>query len=101
MAEAPLIAIPFNPSDPDKLAYILDKCCEHRPWFDDRIWDDYRVRREAANKYLSKTFVNGYVWEVWRADNLLGILLFQDIQFQLSIEFNNNIHFIVCIRKLS
>ena len=79
MTETPLIAVPFNPSDPDKLAYILDKCCEHRPWFDDRIWEDYRTRREAANKYLSSTFVNGFVWEVWRSDNLLGILLLTDI----------------------
>ena len=85
MAEAPLIAIPFNPRDPEKLAYILDKCCEHRPWFDDRLWEDHRVRRRAANKRLADTFVAGKVldieavWEVWRADNLLGILLLTDI----------------------
>jgi RimJ/RimL family protein N-acetyltransferase len=82
MTEPHLIALPFtvSESNADKLEYILDKCCEHRPWFDDRIWEDYRTRREAANKYLAHTLINGYVWEVWRARNLLGILLLTDIQ---------------------
>jgi hypothetical protein len=109
MAEAPLVARPFNPSHPEKIAYILDKCCEHRPWFDDRIWEDYRVRREAANKYLADTAVAGLlitrgtkaeghplVWEVWRADNLLGILLLTDVQAGTSAVA----HFIFFDRKL-
>lgn len=78
-----VFAIPFiinGPQDAPKLQYILDRACEHRPWFPDHIWNDPPSRRSSARAYLADTFSNGRVWEVWRGNSLLGILLLTDVE---------------------
>lgn len=82
-SEIPLQAVPFTAqNDPEKLAFVLDKCCEHRQWFDDFQWEDYRTRRATASGYLADTLINGHLWEVWRGANLVGILLLTGIREQ-------------------
>ena len=71
--------IPFDPFPPTKLSYIIDKCCEHQPWFHDFLWEPYETRRRAATGYLSDAFRSGKVWEVWRESELCGILLINEV----------------------
>ena len=79
-----------------KLRHILDKCCEHRPWFPDHLWTDPSVRRAAANAYLAESCANGRVWEVWRGAEVVGILTLRDIAPQLDA----SCHFIFFDREL-
>ena len=61
-----LHARPFTPT-PDKLAFVLDHVIQHRPWFDDFIWDaGDDVKRIAASQNIARALANGRVLEVWR-----------------------------------
>jgi hypothetical protein len=72
-------AMPFVPSPPEKVSYIVDKCCDHRPWFHDKIWEPPEVRRGAAITYLSDSYANGKIWEAWKDGELVGILILNDV----------------------
>ena len=70
----PLFAVPLQPT-PAKLSYLLDRLCEHRPWFNDFLWEDPAVRRRAASGRLVEGMTGGAVWEVYRGADLVGIFL--------------------------
>jgi RimJ/RimL family protein N-acetyltransferase len=89
-------ARPYVHNDPNKWEYILDKCCAHRPWFDDAVWENEETRRGAASKYLADTWVSGKLWEVWRGADLVGILLLTDITHS-----DAKCHFVFFDHKLS
>lgn len=70
---APLLA------RPDKLAFLLDRLCEHRPWFSDFHWPDPAVRRRAAILRLAEVQASGLVWEVYRGPSLVGVFMLDSI----------------------
>lgn len=85
MSSSELFAAPLQPS-PEKLAFLLDRLCEHRPWFNDFLWDDPQVRRNAANARIAEGYAQGFVWEVYRGPALTGILLLDSIVDRTSAE---------------
>lgn len=74
------IAVPFEPLPIDKFEHIVESCQQHRPWFPDALWNDARARREAVIAYLADAYKNGKLWEVWRAEAVVGILLLNEMQ---------------------
>lgn len=77
---APCVAVPFTPFPPEKLTFVLDRCELHRPWFGDHLWEDPKVRRQTSSAYIADALLNGKIWEVWRADEIVGILLLNELQ---------------------
>lgn len=67
------IAVPFSPEPLDKLAQIVTRCCEFRPWFNDYDWARGEEHRRAMIiKQLAS--VESKTWEVYRDGELVGIL---------------------------
>ena len=67
------VAVPFDPTALEKLAFIVNKCCEHRAWFSDTDWalgDTHR--RALVIRRLSD--IDSASWEVYRGADLVGIL---------------------------
>ncbi len=80
----PTIAIPFSPYPPEKYSAIVEKCVAHRPWFGDQIWDSGpEYVRTAVHAHLADAFNTGKIWECWRGNDLVGILLVNEcVPFQ-------------------
>lgn len=77
----------YNPQYfPEKFELIVNKCCEHRPWFPDYWWEDERIRRTVVVQTLSSSYIDGRVWEVLRDGELLGILLVNDLRAALDAQ---------------
>lgn len=74
-----IIAVPFDPLPIEKFEKIVTASCQHRPWFDDLVWDDPQTRREAVIAYLSDAHNYGKLFEVWKDQELLGIILFNEL----------------------
>ncbi len=75
------------PVVPSILEGILDGCVEHRPWFQDNVWNGGpAVRRAHASKYLSGAYIDGKVWEVWREDTLCGIFILNQVRLGLDAQ---------------
>ena len=68
-------AEPFSPYPVEKFNTIVESCAVHRPWFSDFLWEDPQKRREAVVAYLADGYNNGKLWEVWRDQAVVGILL--------------------------
>ena len=74
------IAREYTHDDPMKLLHILDKVCDHRPWFNDWQWNDKEIRYAAARSYLADALLNGKLWEVYaisedKPSEITGILM--------------------------
>ena len=74
------IAREYTHNDPMKLLRILDKVCDHRPWFSDNQWENKEARYAAARRYLADAVVNGKLWEVYAISGdtppeVIGILM--------------------------
>jgi len=74
-----IFAVPFTPLPIDKFERLVTACMQHRPWFDDAIWEDEQVRRQAVIAYLSDAHNYGKLFEVWKSEALLGIVLFNEL----------------------
>ena len=75
------------PVVPSILEEMLDGCVEHRPWFQDNVWNGGpAVRRAHATRYLSGAYVDGKVWEVWREDTLCGIFILNQVRLGLDAQ---------------
>ena len=79
---ANVFAVPYTHDDPEKFAYIVEKCCDHRPWFDDWGWEDPEERKRIAIKYLSDAYTNGKLMEVWDGANIVGVLVLNKVQYR-------------------
>lgn len=74
------IAVPFTPLPLEKLERILDASVRHRPWYSDQIWDSGpEYVRQVTIAHLADAFTNGKLWEVWRGNELTGILLINEL----------------------
>lgn len=88
---------PFSPLPIEKFERIVTACSAHRPWFDDVIWDDPQTRREAVIAHLSDAHNYGKLFEVWKGESLLGIILLNEL-----VPFRDvRCHFIFFDSKLS
>jgi hypothetical protein len=67
------IAIPFEPTPLDKLATIVTKCCEHRPWFSDFDWEQGEAHRRAM-VIARLSNLSSRTWEVYREGEIVGLL---------------------------
>jgi hypothetical protein len=91
-----VLAIPFSP-EPEKFSALVSMCCAHRPWFHDYIYEDPQVRREAVIAYLADAYNNGKLFEVWKQETLVGVILFNEM-----VPFiDTRAHFIFFDSKLS
>ena len=90
------IAIPFTPWPPEKLTAIIDKCVQHSPWFHDHL-DTEALKRQAVIAYLVDANSNGKLWEVWRDDENVGILMLN----QMVPFLDARAHFLFFDSKLS
>lgn len=81
--EAPAPAVPllarawaddYLPTQ-EQFSAIVDKCMDHRPWFNDYVWDEELLKRTLVIQHLSQAYANGRIWEVWKNDAICGILL--------------------------
>lgn len=91
-----LMAVEYVHNDPQRFLYILNKCCEHRPWFDDWTWEDEEARRKAVIDYLSEAKRDGKLWEVYNGRELVGILLLNGVRLRMDARC----HFVFFDRKL-
>ena len=67
------IAVPFLPTPVEKLAQIVNKCCEHKPWFSQFDWEKGEAhRRTMVIARLSNT--ESKTWEVYRDGDIVGLL---------------------------
>jgi RimJ/RimL family protein N-acetyltransferase len=73
-------AQPFE-YDPVRWAYLLEKVCEHRPWFHDKMWESEEGRRQAAVAFVAEALTQGHVWEVFRGTDLVGIILINRVDY--------------------
>ena len=81
----------------DRWSLLLDKVCEHRPWFDDIVWNDPTARRASAAAYLGDAILHGILWEVWRGEVLTGVILLN----QVTLGRDASAHFVFFDRKLA
>lgn len=72
------IAIPFTAWPPEKLALIVSKCCEHKPWFSQHDWETGEAHRRAL---VIGRLSDGHSksWEVYRGKDLVGLLTADEI----------------------
>ena len=82
------IAKEYTHNDPLKLLHILDKVCDHRPWFNDYQWEDVDLRYRIARKYLADGIMNGKLWEVHalqedKPSELVGIILANQVNYYM------------------
>jgi hypothetical protein len=73
---------------PERFDEIVTKACEHRPWFNDYVWDNELLKRTIVIKYLADTYTNGRVWEVWRNEEICGILLVERVNMGVDAYFH-------------
>ena len=73
------LAVPFTPLPIEKFERLVSGCTAHRPWFDDALWENEQTRRETVIAYLSDAHNNGKLFEVWKKDELVGIILFNEL----------------------
>lgn len=74
----PCVAIPFEAWPPEKLATIVTKCCQHKPWFSQRDWDlGEPHRRTLVLGRLSDAHSKS--WEVYKGSELVGLLTADEI----------------------
>lgn len=60
---------------------ILDGCQDHRPWYQDGIWNaGPEVRRWEALRYLIQSYEFGLVWDLLRDDRECGIFLLNTVR---------------------
>lgn len=72
------IAVPFEPFDVEKLAYIVTQCCQHRAWFSDTDWEQGATHcRTLVIGRLSN--IHSRTWEVYRDGAFIGLLHADDI----------------------
>lgn len=75
----------YTDDSPFKIMHILDEVCKHRPWFDDSIWEDPKVRRTTASAFLADALVNGKLFEVHAVEGevieLVGVILFNGLNY--------------------
>lgn len=74
-----IVAVPFEPLPVEKFERIVSACFQHRPWFDDAAWEDERVRRETVIAHLADAYSHGKLFEVWKDEALLGIILLNEL----------------------
>lgn len=69
-------------TNPEGWTKILDACTEHRPWYSDPQWEEGpEARRFYANEYIIKSWMaGGLVWDVWRGDEVIGLLLIESVR---------------------
>jgi len=80
------VALPFDPLPPEKLAYIVGRCCQHRPWFHDPLWEQGEVaRRQAVLTRLADAWGAGRLWEVVHVEMRVttGIILFDRLDYPI------------------
>ena len=80
----------YTHDDPFKIMYILDQVCKHRPWFNDYLWEDEKVRRESASGYMADALANGVLLEVYKVDpgaeeptSLVGIIMLNQVTYKI------------------
>lgn len=83
--------------DMSQIPTIIQKVCEHRPWFDDRIWSNEAHRRWAAAGYLADAWQNGKLWVVWHGDEVTGILVANQVNYGIDA----SCHFVFFDRTLA
>ena len=87
-------AVPFDPSDPSKLSYLLDRMVEH-----EQHWTDFQkdptTRRILASQFLADSLAkpDTVAYEVWKLSEtegpqVVGILGFTNINPQTSAQFH-------------
>lgn len=82
----PQVAVPFDPSPPEKFAWIVSKCCEHRPWFHDPLWlGPELARRELVIRRLLEASWYGKLWETrdLAGGATTGVILFDRLDFPI------------------
>jgi hypothetical protein len=76
-----------TPAGVAKYLEIVERCCDHRPWFNDYVWDNPGLRRIAVRDYLADAVANGKLWEVYKAKadsiSLAGIMLLNRLSFKM------------------
>ena len=95
-ARADLTAVRFEFSL-ERWSTLLDGVCSHRAWFDDAVWHDESKKRATAASYLADGILHGVLWEVWRGDELTGVILLN----QLTLGRAGTAHFVFFDRKLA
>lgn len=67
--------------DPNAFSEIVELCLQHRPWFDDLLWNGPAdEKRTAVIGHLSKAFSTGRIWSVLREGACVGILLLEQVR---------------------
>jgi len=85
---------------PERLALIIEKLAEHRPWFDDRVWENREARVKVTNRYIIDAAQDGAFWEIWkgwRDAELVGVALLNQVDLYNSAQC----HFVFFDRKLA
>lgn len=90
-------AVPYVHNDPVRFKYIVDKCAEHRAWFDDFVWEDAEARRNATVDYLAKCHKDGKLWEVYQGEMVVGVLLLNEVRYRTDAKC----HFVFFDHKLA
>ena len=93
---ANVFARPFE-FDYARWSDLLTKIAEHRPWYDDNIWEDPELRKNVATAHLAKAMQHGKLWEVFRGAELIGILLVERLNYGRS----GTCHFVFFDRQLA
>lgn len=75
---------------------IVDACCEHRPWFNDYLWENAVERRIAVVTYLREAAQEGVLWVVYHGANPMGIVLLNEVQ----VHVDAKAHFVFFDHKL-
>ena len=96
MSDANVIAIPYQHTDEAKFEYLLDQCCQHRPWFDDWAWEDKFERRKIVIGHIAKATTSGFVFEVWSGAKLVGLIILNEVAYRTDCRC----HFIFFDRRL-
>lgn len=78
------------------LTQVLDKACEHRPWFYDYVWEPPELRREVASAYLSDAMLNGKLWIVLSGADIAGLCILNNVRAGLDAQC----HFLFFDREL-
>ena len=96
-----VFARPYSHDSVGKFQTILNSCTEHRPWYDDRLWNSGETaRRVVASQYLADAYTGGALWEVWSASShvaLVGVGLFNHVSYGRDAQC----HFVFFDRRLA
>jgi len=96
------IAREYTHDNPIKLLHILDKVCDHRPWFNDWQWKDPEIRYAAARTYLANAVLNGKLWEVYavsedKPSEITGIMMLN----RVTLGMDAHCHFVFFDHELA